>query len=181
MTVTLERAPYLVLRALAATVLVMTGALGAHTWAGGHLPSLPALLALGGVVLGGSLLALHGTVGPRLLLVAVAVAQTGLHGMFGLLATPSEHAMHTAASGAEPVMWSWQMLAAHLVGTALTALVWWLCDRGVHAVLVALRLRPAYAARRRPLLDGTDARVRPSLVTLLVAPRRGPPVVLRCA
>lgn len=176
MTVELERAPHLWARALAATVLVMSGATAAHTWAGGHLPGLPALLALAGVVLGGGLLFLSGLLGWRLLLPAVAIAQTGLHGAFGVLGSSAEHAAHAVSIQGATAQSSWQMLAAHATGTALTALVWWLCDRTVLAVLVALRLRPAYAASPRPLLASPERPVRVALVHLLAAPHRGPPV-----
>src|SRR5690349_16691210 len=108
MTVELARAPYAVLRALAATVLVMSGAVVAHTWAGGHLPGLPALLVLSGVVLGAAALVLRGVVGLRLVLPVVAVAQTGLHGMFGLLGAPDAHAGHAMTVG-DPMQMSGQM------------------------------------------------------------------------
>jgi hypothetical protein len=40
MTVDMRRAPYAGWRALAATVMVMSGAVVAHTWAGGHVPDI---------------------------------------------------------------------------------------------------------------------------------------------
>ena len=179
MTVELARAPYVLVRALAATVLVMAGAVLAHTWAGGHLPGLPALLLLAGVVLGAGVVALRGWVPLPLLLPLVAVAQTGLHGAFGLLGTPAEHAGHAMTAGDPaqwPAQWSWQMLAAHAVGTLLTALAWWLCDRAVLAVLVRRALGPAYVVGRRTPRPARRTSVRTSLVPLVVAPRRGPPV-----
>ena len=184
MTVTLERAPHLLLRALAATILVMTGAVGAHTWAGGHLPGLPALLVLATVLLGASLLVLRGLLTGPLLLPVVAAAQAGLHGMFGALGGPADHAGHLSGAGppvADVATWSWQMLLAHLVGTGLTALAWWLCDRAVLAVLVAHALRPAYVVGRRPAVAGPGALRRATPVHLLATPRRGPPAGLRRA
>ncbi len=71
MTVELARAPYAFARAVAATVLIMVGATAAHTWAGGHLPGVPALLALTGVVLGAGLLVLRGSLRWQVLLPVV--------------------------------------------------------------------------------------------------------------
>lgn len=177
MTVELARAPYSALRALAATVMVMSGAVVAHTWAGGHLPGLPALLALAGVVLGAGALVLRGLVGVKVLLPVVAVAQTGLHGAFGLLA-PAQHTGHAplSASAGDPAQWSWQMLAAHAAGTVLTALAWWVCDRAVIAVVTLRAVVTAHPGGRRAPRSTGRTPVRPSLVHLVVAPRRGPPV-----
>ena len=47
MTAHTDPAPYAVWRALAATVLVMGGAVSAHSWAGGGLPGVPGLFWLG--------------------------------------------------------------------------------------------------------------------------------------
>ena len=48
-------------------------------------------------MLGASALVLRGSVAWQVLLPVVLVAQTGLHGMFGLLGAPSaEHAGHSA-------------------------------------------------------------------------------------
>ena len=183
MTVTYERAPHLWPRALAATVLVLTGAVGAHTWAGGHVPGLPGVLALAGVVLGGSLVVLRGLLTGWVLLPAVAVAQTGLHGMFGLLGEHAAHAGHLSSGGAPAeatAAWSWQMVAAHALGTLLTVLAWWLCDRAVLAVLAAQALAPAYVGRRGAAVCASGV-ARPALVHLVAAPRRGPPAGLRRA
>ena len=92
MTVDEARAPYAGWRALAATVLVTAGAVGAHTWAGGHLPDGSVLIALTALVLGASLLVLRGTVSATVLLPAVAAAQAGLHTSFAVSAT--DHAGH---------------------------------------------------------------------------------------
>ena len=185
-TVQLARAPHVLARALAATVLVMVGATAAHTWAGGHLPGVPALLALTGVVLGASALVLRGSVGWPILLPVVLVAQTGLHGMFGLLGAPStEHAGHLMngpMTSTDPTQWSWQMLVAHAVSTLLTVAVWWLCQRAAYVVVAALGTWLAYVAGRRDRrLTGRTRAVRPALVHLVGVPRRGPPATLRCA
>lgn len=186
MTVELARAPYALLRALAATVLVMSGAVVAHTWAGGHLPGLLELLLLTGVVLAAGLLTLRGVASMPVLLGVVAAAQAGLHGLFSALAAPGAHAAHAAhaghsavveaAAGADPSIWSWQMLAAHAAGTLLAALAFWVCDRALVAVVVlAARVRLAVLpGSRRP--SPVRIRTRPSLHHLVVAPRRGPPV-----
>lgn len=104
MTVDIRRAPYAGWRALAATVLVMAGAVGAHTWAGGHVPDGSVLIALTALVLGGSLLVLRGTMPAVALLPVIAAAQAGRHTSFALSAT--DHAGHldhaeAAAAGSE--------------------------------------------------------------------------------
>jgi hypothetical protein len=167
-------APYAGWRALAATVLVMAGAVGAHTWAGGHLPDGSVLIALATLVLGGSLLVLRGTVSAVALLPAVAAAQTGLHTSFAMSA--GDHAGHLDHAEAAAA-WSWQMLLAHLSVTALTAVVWHLCGRATDAVVTVLRIAPGVVTSRPGRGSVTGApRVLTHLVLLVTAPRRGPPV-----
>lgn len=114
--------------------------MGAHTWAGGHLPDGSVLIALAALVYAASLLVLRGTATWRLLLPLVAAAQAGLHTT--LTTTAVDHAGHLDVAGATS-SWSWQMLAAHAGVTALTALVSWLCARA--AVVVVSLVRPAAA------------------------------------
>lgn len=179
MTVDIQRAPHAGWRALAATVLVMVGAVAAHTWAGGHLPDGPALIGLTALVLGCSLLALRGTVPTLVLLPVVAAAQAGLHTSFAMSTT--SHAGHL--DHAEPAAtWGWQMLLAHLTVTALTAVVWHLCSRAAVVVVSALRLVPTMVIRRPIRSTPTGApRLSSHLVLLVAAPRRGPPTAACCA
>ncbi len=142
-TVDIERAPHAGWRALAATVLIMAGSLGAHTWAGGHLPDGAGLVGLSAVVFAASMVAMRGTVSARLLLVVVALAQPALHTSFTTLG----HAEHAAHSGDVAAAWTWQMLAAHTAVTLLTAAVWWLCSRA--ATVVDRGTHPLHAVRRR--------------------------------
>jgi hypothetical protein len=177
MTVEIRRAPYAGWRALAATVLVMTGALGAHTVAGGHVPDGAALVALSALVLSGSLLVMHDLVAPRWLLPLVALAQAGLHAAFASVPAGGEH-VHVGHD-----VWTWQMLLAHAGVTVLTALVWRLGARAATAVLGALPSLTHHVARRpapRPHhLPVPRPPARRAHTT--VAPRRGPPVLPRPA
>lgn len=177
MTVGTRRAPYAAWRAVAATVLVMTGAVGAHTVAGGHVPDGAALVALAALVLGGSLLVMHDLVASRWLLPLVAVAQAGLHAAFAAVPAAGEH-VHAGHD-----VWTWQMLLAHAGVTVLTAAVWRVAGRAttvVTGVLPTLLHRvEARPAPRPSTLPVPRALARWAHAT--VAPRRGPPVLPRPA
>jgi len=152
----------------------MSGAVGAHTWAGGHEPDGSVLIALAALVYAASLLVLSGTATWRLLLPLVAAAQAGLHTT--LTTTAVDHAGHLDAAEAT-TSWSWQMLAAHAGVTALTAVAWWLCARA--AVVVVGLVRPPVSLvlpRLRDLRAEGRTAPRTSLALLTVAPRRGPPL-----
>lgn len=170
------RAPHALARALAATVVVVTGAAAAHTWAGGTVPTGPGLAMVAAVVLASGLMFFTHRVPAWALLPIVAAAQLGLHESFGLVADhshPDHHAMAGTAAG-----WTWQMVAAHLFVTLLTAALWWAGRRAAsYAVSFTERTAPPVVAelRRRP----TEAPVHARLVHLLVAPRRGPPLAVR--
>ena len=166
------RAPYVLARALAATVVVVTGALSAHTWSGGTVPTAPGLALVAAVVLVGGLLLFTRRVPLWALLPVVAVAQLGLHESFGLVAGQAHH--HTAASPGPG--WTWQMVAAHSFVTA--------AHRGPVVGRPArrvLRRRPSARPPRSRLVAGlrrcaaVASRSRSSLAHLLVSPRRGPP------
>lgn len=174
MTVGTRRAPYAEWRALAATCLVVPGAVGAHTWAGGDLPEGPVLVATAALVLGASLLVLRGAVRGAVLLPLLTLAQAGLHVCFTGASAHPAHLGHGEAGSA----WTWQMLLAHGAVTALTALVWHLCSRAAVVVVSLLRLaRLAVAPRlaRRPA--AAPSRALTHLGLLVTAPRRGPPVL----
>lgn len=174
-----ERAPHALARALAATVVVLVGAASAHTWAGGTVPTVPGLVLIGAVVLGGGFLLFSREVPARLLLPAVAAAQLGLHESFGLVAEhvhAAPHAGHPGASAPDPG-WTWQMVAAHAFVTLLTAALWWAGGRAARLVVSVVRHRaPLVAVRLRALRD--DVQAPASLVHLLVSPRRGPPAAV---
>ena len=164
------RAPYALARAVAATVVVVPGALAAHTWAGGTVPTAPGLVLVTAVVLAAGLLLFTREVPVWALLPVVAAAQLGLHESFGLAA---EHTHHTPA-GPEPG-WTWQMVGAHLFVTALTAVLWW-AGRRAASYVVSFAGPPVALVVAEPLLRRTEVRPRASLLHLLVSPRRGPPV-----
>lgn len=167
------RAPYALARAAAATVLAVAGAAAAHTWAGGSVPTGPGLALVAAVVLAGSVLAFRRDVPTRAMLPLVAASQLGVHESFGLVAG---HDHTTAAATAAPDGWTWQMLAAHTFVTLLTAVLWW---AGRRAASYAVTLRARAALPVAPHLPGPgDAPAVPSLVHLLVAPRRGPPLAV---
>lgn len=177
MTVETRRAPYVGWRALAATVLVMSGALGAHTWAGGHVPAWPGLVLLGAVVLGSSRLVLGGRVPRWLVLPAVVVAQVCLHTSFASMAGAT-HEAHVVGAG-DPSSWSGRMLLAHASVTLLMLLVWGLCQRAAVAVLRLLTLMPSYVVGRAVRRATTDHGLAPTTAAVLLdAPRRGPPVAI---
>jgi hypothetical protein len=178
-TVTVERAPYAVWRAVAATALVLPGAAWAHLLAGGELPHAPALVGLAGAVFAAGVLFLRGSVSWRILLPAVVAAQVGLHESFGAMA-PGAHAGHGHPAAADAT-WTWQMVAAHAAVTLLTALVWRLCDRAAAAIVNSAASAPRLTDGRRAVQRprGTPAAATP--VFLVSAPRRGPPRHLRLA
>lgn len=165
------RAPYVLARALAATVLTVAGAASAHTWAGGDVPTAPGLALIAAVVLVASLLVLPRGVPAPVLLPVVAVAQLGVHSSFGLVSS------HDRMTGTEPGSgWSWQMVAAHAFVTALTAVLWWAARRAA-AYAVQLLVRPAGPVAgqlRRPVASATPV----PRVHLLVPLLRGPPAAV---
>jgi len=170
------RAPYALARAAAATAVVVTGALSAHTWAGGTVPTGPGLAVVTAVVLTGGLLLFTREVPLWALLPAVGAAQLGLHESFGLVAEHTHHATSHATTSPDPG-WTWQMVTAHLFVTLLTAVLWW-AGRRAASYVVSFRGHAALpvAGPRRPR---SDVRPRTSLVHLLVSPRRGPPLAAR--
>jgi hypothetical protein len=167
------RAPHALARALAATVVVVIGAVSAHTWAGGTVPTGPGLALVAAVVLAASLLLFMRDVPPWVLLPAVGVAQLGLHESFGLVAEHTHHATSSPDPG-----WTWQMVAAHGFVTLLTAVLWW-AGRRAASYAVSFRGRPALPVVAELGRRRTEVRTRPSHVHLLVSPRRGPPLAVR--
>ena len=175
------RAPYALARALGATVVVVTGALAAHTWAGGTVPTAPGLALVAAVVLAGGVLLFTHRVPAWALLPVVASAQLGLHESFGLVGDHTHHAAvhaasHTAA-GPDPG-WTWQMVSAHLFVTLLTAVLWW-AGRRAASYAVSFRVHPAHLVVAELRRRRTEVRLHAGLVHLLVSPRRGPPSATR--
>lgn len=176
MTLDQRKAPYAGCRAAAATALVVPAATLAHTWAGGHLPSVPALLALSALVLLASSLVLRGTLRPRLLLPILVVAQGALHSSF--VAVEATGHGHHAAAAASP--WTGRMLAAHAAVAVLTAVVWRLCERAAAVLVRAATLSATYlGGRRDPLRAPTSDHVPRQASCLDLTPLRGPPAPLR--
>ncbi|MDR7251489.1 hypothetical protein J2X46_000461 [Nocardioides sp. BE266] len=169
------RAPYALARALAATFVVLTGAVSAHTWAGGTVPTVPGLVLITVVVLGGGLLLFVRDVPAWALLPAVAAAQLGLHESFGLVAE-HVHTGHDAVAAPDPG-WTWQMVCAHLFVTLLTAALWW-AGRRAGSLVVSFVTRPASLVAARLRAVHAEVRTYASLVHLLVWPRRGPPLAV---
>ncbi|SFB34392.1 hypothetical protein SAMN05192575_10829 [Nocardioides alpinus] len=171
------RAPHAPARALAATVVVVTGALAAHTWAGGTVPTGPGLALVATVVMAGGLLLFTREVPLWALLPVVGAAQLGLHESFGLVAEHTLHPGHAAVASPDQG-WTWQMVAAHVFVTLLTAVLWW-AGRRAAAYAVWLRVHPQLVVVAELRRRRADVLVRVSLVHLLVAPRRGPPLAVR--
>lgn len=170
------RAPYAFARALAATVVVVTGAASAHSWAGGTVPTGPGLALVSAVVLAGGLLLFTRAVPLWALLPAVGAAQLGLHESFGLVADHTHHAAHHVEMSPDQG-WTWQMVAAHLFVTLLTALLWW-AGRRAASYVVSLRTRSALPVVTWPPARPAGLRAHPFLVHLMVSPRRGPPLAV---
>ena len=166
------RAPYAFARALAATVVVVTGAASAHTWAGGTVPTGPGLVLVSAVVLAGGLLLFTRAVPLWALLPAVGAAQLGLHESFGLVAEHTHHAM----AGPDPG-WTWRMVAARLFVSLLPAVRGW-AGRRAASYVVVLCSRPTLPVVAGAPSRPTDGRRRVSLVHLVVSPRRGPPLAV---
>ncbi|MCF6378701.1 hypothetical protein L2K70_13895 [Nocardioides KLBMP 9356] len=168
------RAPHVLARAVAATVVVVVSALAAHTWAGGTVPTGPGLTLVAAVVLAGGVLLFTREVPLWAVLPLVAAAQLGLHESFGLVA---QHTHEPGMSGMAPAAdagWTWQMVGAHLFVTLLTAFLWWVGRRAaLYVVALLLAAAPPVAPRLRP--RPADVRLGTSLVHLVVPPGRGPP------
>lgn len=171
------RAPHALARALAATLVVVAGALSAHTWAGGTVPTAPGLALVTAVVLAGGVLLFAGEVPAWALLPVVAAAQLGLHESFGLVADHAAHMTSHAGAGPEPG-WTWQMVVAHLFVTLLTAVLWW-AGRRASSYAVSFRGRAALPVVAELRRRRVEVPVPLPLVHLLVSPRRGPPLAVR--
>jgi hypothetical protein len=171
-----------------ATAAIMAGTLPAHTWAGGHLPSLPWLGLLSLLVLGATRAVFRGQTSARFMVVGLGAAQLLLHVLLTVTAArPTHHGVgsHDALAadasrfpGLEVLLISWQMAAAHLLSALLTAAVWSATARALaDLLLVPDQAHLPVRARRAGPAAGPGAVVRTVSGWLSGAPRRGPPVV----
>jgi hypothetical protein len=180
-TVGTQRAPYAGWRALAATILIMSGATLAHGWAGGALPEWPFLVGLGAATLGASTLFLRGALTSGVLLPVMAGAQVLVHESFMAVSTAGHagHA-HLVDTGAGEG-WTSRMVLAHLIVAVVTGLVWRACERTARVVVVLSGIRACYLGAGRPRAGWQVSVVARALSFLVATPHRGPPPALRCA
>jgi hypothetical protein len=168
--------PGTALRSALATLEIMTVLIGAHTWAGGQLPSTGWMAGAAVLVFAGGLVVLRGKLPLRLIVPALVAAQLLLHCWMVVLApaAPMEHAHGAHVTHLEL---TWQMVLAHVVGGVVTALVWELRRRAVEVVLTWAEV----GVLPMPTLRRTVTRSAPVLPLrrpLVVVPLRGPPVGL---
>jgi hypothetical protein len=169
------------LRAAVSTVEVCAVLGLGHLLAGGQLPSLVWLAVMAAAVFGAGLLVLHGRVRPAVAVPALVATQLLLHAWLTALTSASDldahHAQHVDALGAhahatlEP-----SMLAVHVAGGVLVAVLWELRARAAEVVVAWVRqpLPPLPGVRRAPAPVAAPL----SLVArfaVSAAPRRGPP------
>jgi hypothetical protein len=168
-------------RAALASAEVTTTLVVAHAAAGGALPAAGWVVAMAAAVFAAGLLVLRGSVRPLVALPALFAAQLGLHLWLGAL-TPAAHAGHAHGVAETPELHlGWPMLLAHLLGAAVTALSWHVRRRVVDRLLVwgTAVATPVTPVRPRVASGRTE---RPAArLPLFLAPRRGPPAVLRAA
>jgi hypothetical protein len=162
------------LRAALATVEIMTLLVAAHTWAGGELPSTGWMVAAAALVFGAGALVLRGRAPLWAMVPALVVVQFLLHSWMSVLGPTSGH-----AHGPHLDI-TWQMVAAHVAGGLITAVVWELRRRAVEVVLTwsEVGLLPVPTLRRTV---APRAPVLPLRRPLVVVPLRGPPVVVGSA
>jgi len=145
----------------------------AHTAAGGAAPSAGWLLTVAAMAYGAGTLVLRRRATIRVVLPALVAAQVLLHAW--LVALTSTHPAH-ADTGAVLGL-SWQMVAAHLVAGAVTAVAWAL-RRGAVAVLLAWAQPPRLLVPPRWALAAAGVVRAVSFRFLAASPTRGPPTGL---
>lgn len=169
-----------------ATAEIVTTLVAAHTAAGGVLPSLPWIGAMAGVVFLAGLGVLKGRVSSKVAVPALVVAQLLLHCYLTVL-TPASGSMGQMQMGTGFVghlhhVLTLPMLAAHVIGAVITALVWESRARAVDVLIAWSRPPRALLPVARRLVAETAPLVRPATQQVIaVAPRRGPPVLVRFA
>ena len=161
------------LRSALSTLEILTVLIGAHTWAGGQLPSPAWMAGAAALVFAGGLVVLRGRLRLRLVVPALVAAQVLLH-CWMMVLVPAGSTEHAHGTHLEL---SWQMVLAHVVGGLVTALVWELRRRAVEIVLSWAEpgVLPV-PALHRPV--ARYAPVPPLRRPLVVVPLRGPPVGL---
>jgi hypothetical protein len=159
------------LRAMLATVEIMTLLVAAHTWAGGELPSAGWMVATAALVLAAGTIVLRGRLPLRAMVPALVGAQLLLHCWLVVLGPTAGH-VH-----GPHLELTWQMVLAHVAGGLGTALIWELRRRAVEVVLTwaEIGLLPVPTLRRTLTRRGP---VLPLRRPLVVVPLRGPPVGL---
>ncbi len=170
-------------RAGTATAAIMAGTLAAHSWAGGELPSLPWLLATCALLYAATRAVFAGQFSPRVMVMALGMAQFGLHAVMSSLAGQStQHAHHAFPGGTESapgvalLSMSWQMVAAHAVSAVLTVAVWSVSAKALAGLLLLPDSPHLAVSVRRDRLHRDVAFVqRPVAEWRSGAPRRGPP------
>lgn len=161
------------LRSAVATVEIMVALVGAHTWAGGRLPSAGWIALVAALVYAGGLVVLRGRVPLRVAVPALVGAQLLLHSWLVVAGAGAhlEHGHDVALGLTAP------MLLAHLAGGVVTALVWELRRRAVEVLLGWADTGIVPPPRPRQVLSQV-APVLPLRRPLVVVPLRGPPVAV---
>lgn len=174
------------LRATAATVEVTTVLALGHLWAGGSLPGVAWLLVMAAGVLGAGVLVLRGRVRPLVAVPVLVVLQLLLHGWVTALTVPTDggHLAHGAGTAADHAhgLLDPTMLAVHVGGGLLTALLWELRTRAGEVVVTWTRQPlPPLPALRLVAAPVPLPRTLVSRFVVAAAPRRGPPMAVGTA
>jgi hypothetical protein len=168
------------LRAAAATVEVTAALAVGHLAAGGSLPSALWLLVMASAVFGTGLLVLRGRVRPLVAVPVLVAAQLLLHAWLTALTSPvdaSGHLAHGMHAGHAHALLDPTMLAVHVGGGLLTAVLWELRARAAEVVVTWTRQPlPPLPAPRLVAAPVPLPRALSSRFVVAAAPRRGPPV-----
>ncbi|MEO9325595.1 hypothetical protein ABFT23_19040 [Nocardioides sp. C4-1] len=174
------------LRAAVATVEVTAVLALGHLWAGGALPAPAWLVVMAAAVFGAGLLVLHGRVRPVLAVPALMATQVLLHAWLTALTMSTDgapgHTMDAASMAGHETLahgvLDARMLAVHLAGGLVTALLWELRARAAE-VLVSWSRTPLPPLPSRRIAPAPVTTSHPSATPVVtVAPRRGPPAAL---
>lgn len=173
------------LRAASATVEVTTTLAVGHRLAGGSLPSVPWLVVMAAAVLGAGLLVLQGRVRPLVAVPLLVATQLLLHAWLTALTTgasghPGGEAMGAMTqSGHAHALLDPSMLAVHVVGGVLTAVLWELRARVGEVVVTWTRQAlPPLPAVRRVVAPVVAPSALAGRFVVASTPRRGPPAPL---
>ena len=158
--------------AVESTAVLVVG----HIWAGGMLPSYSWVALMAAAVFAAGIPVLSGRLRLRYAVPGLVALQLLLHAWLTVLAplpAAGGHGAHGAHLGG---LLSPSMLAVHVLGALVTALVWEIRARVVDVVVTwaPQQLPPVPAARRLPACAVASPRPTTALVAMS-APRRGPP------